>query len=144
MADVLPRAESAAEAQTIMMAPSAIRTRPPFFCSVRASLSTIAASIATISGITPGYSAPACAAGANSRPAFTRSTIGAPQPTEMAANPIQPSRSRAKPFFIKYGSKSTPAAPKRIAATSHGVRLVRMPSRDTTMKAAQMLTAERP
>ena len=58
-------------AQTIMTAPSTIRTRPTFFCGVAASFKMIAASIATMSGITPGNSAPPCAAGANSKPAFT-------------------------------------------------------------------------
>jgi hypothetical protein len=47
--------------------------------------------------------------------------------------PVDPST------VAKYDGKSTPAMPKPIAATSHGVRLVRAPNRDTTMKAPQML-----
>jgi hypothetical protein len=38
----------------------------------------------------------------------------------------------------------TPATANRIAATSQGVRLVRTPRRDTTMKAAQTHTAAKP
>jgi hypothetical protein len=58
-----------------------------------------AARSATASGITPGNKAPACAAGANNRPAFANST-GAPPPITIAANPIQPSRSSASPLRI--------------------------------------------
>jgi hypothetical protein len=54
--------------------------------------------LAHIIGTTPEKSAPAWAAGANSRPAFTSSTMGAPQPSTMAASPIQPRRSIANPL----------------------------------------------
>jgi len=67
---------------------------------VMASPKIAAASNATIRGITPGNSAPPWAAGANSKPAFTSRTMGAPQPITTAATPIQPSRSRANPLLI--------------------------------------------
>jgi hypothetical protein len=131
-------------ARTMPMAPIAIKTSPIVFCAVNDSFRIAAASIATISGITPGNKPPAWAAGANSRPALTSSTIGAPHPVTMAATPSQPRRSSASPFFMAYGSNRKPATAKRMAATSQGVRLVRTPRRDTTIKPAQMHTAARP
>jgi hypothetical protein len=65
-----------------------------------ASLKIAAASIATISGVTPGNRAPAWAAGANSKPAFASKTIGAPQPDTTAANPVHPRRSSERPLRI--------------------------------------------
>jgi hypothetical protein len=131
-------------AQTMPAAPMTINRRPKVFCAVNDSFRIAAASIATMSGITPGNKAPAWAAGANSRPALTNRTMGAPHPATMAATPSQPKRSSASPFFKAYGSNSKPATAKRIAATSQGVRVVRTPRRDTTIKPAQMHTAARP
>jgi hypothetical protein len=74
-----------------------IRISPPVFRGVNASFRIAAASNATISGMTPGKRAPPWVAGAKIRPAFTNSTIGAPQPTATAATPCHPRRSRASP-----------------------------------------------
>src|SRR5262249_26575022 len=57
---------------------------------------------------------------------------------------MNPRRSTARPFLIRYGSTITPATPKRIAVMSHGVRLVLRPRRATTIHPDQMLTAARP
>ena len=99
--------------------------KPTLFSGVNASFRIAAARIATISGITPGNRAPAWAAGANSKPAFTSRTMGAPQPITMAATPIHPRRSSAETLAHRRtaAAASLPRA-KRIAAISHGVRLV--------------------
>src|SRR5450755_3768936 len=107
----------------------------------RRSCRTNAASIATSRGITPGNKAPASAAGA--KPALVSST-GAPPPNTIAASPGRPRRSSASPRRSRYGSNSKPATPKRIAAMSDGVRLVRRPRRATTIHPDQMLTAAMP
>ena len=69
---------------------------------------------------------------------------GAPQPTTMAANPVHPRRSIARPLRHRYGSKSSPPMPNRSAAMSHGVILVRRPRRATTIHPDQMQAAPRP
>jgi len=144
MANILRVPTAPPVIQTIPMAPSAIRARPIIFCDVKASLRIAAARIATIRGITPGKRAPPWAAGAKSKPRLTRRTMGAPQPKIIATRPIQPSRSSASPLRMTYGNNSAPATVKRMAVTSHGVRVVLTPRRETTMNAAQMHTAARP
>ena len=47
----------------------------------------------------------------------------------------------ARPFLSKYGSKTQPATPKRIAVMSKGVRLVLIPNRTANIQAVHMLTA---
>jgi hypothetical protein len=86
--------------QKMPMTPITIKVQPILFWDVNASPKIVAASKATISGVTPGNSAPAWAAGANSKPAFASKTIGAPQPATTAANPVHPRRSSARPLWI--------------------------------------------
>ncbi len=83
--------------QTMATTPVAISAKPACFCGVNASFKKAAARSVTMSGITPGKSAPACEAGANSKPAFASSTVGTP-PSTSAATPIQPRRSSASPL----------------------------------------------
>src|SRR5262249_41143086 len=134
---------SVPDPQTTATTPDRMRAKPNFFVVVNSSCNSAAARSATINGITPGKSAPACDAGANRSPQLAKKTGAAP-PSTIAVSPTQPRRSKANPLPITYGKTRSPATPKRSAAISHGVRLVRSPRRATTIQPDQMLTAARP
>src|SRR5262249_55436007 len=99
--------------ETIRMAPVTISARPTVFGGVKASFSIAAARIATISGMTPGNKAPPCAAGANSKPTLTRSTIGGSAAHNDCgeARPAQPVEGKPMPKQIGQEKRARDAEP---------------------------------
>ena len=97
--------------QTMPTTPVAMSANPTLFCGVNASFKIAAASTATISGITPGKSAPACDAGANSKPAVRQQDCG--RATEHERGQSNPTKAVQSKIRVAADRATEPTRPRR-------------------------------